>query len=195
MFVRAEVVHSIVVLLVAISFRHPSAAAFSLTHHHQPQRPRSSTHQRSVNNEHVVKLHAKKGFGGGGGFGAGGSKSSTSSKKAKKKKNTLADTLEDRPNPRKAASANMPFVKSEQEDLLEQLAAKAQNTCIGRAVASSPLPPEEIDPFWQLMPSLLSSRFPNVNDKQLERVAGVVEHALNPNFQLDDDIINDPMRP
>jgi hypothetical protein len=183
MFERSVVVLSIFVVLVTTSLRQSSAfSPLSTRHHH---------HYFQIH--HGIELYAKKAVGGGG-FGA--SKSSASPKKAKKKKNSLADTLEDKPNPRKvAASANMPFVKSEQEDLLEQLAAKAQNTCIGRVVASSPLPPDEIDPFWQLMPSLVSSRFPDVSDKQLERIAGVVAHALNPNFPLDDDIINDPMRP
>ena len=131
------------------------------------------------------------------GFGFGGGKSSGSSKKKKsknkKKATRLVDTLEDKP--KRDTSANKPFVKSEQDDLIASLAQKASSTCIGQAVASAPVPPEGIDPFWELMPSLISSRFPNVSDKQLERVAGMVRHALDPNLPLEEAIINDPWRP
>jgi hypothetical protein len=138
-----------------------------------------------------TELNAKKGFGASKGFGAGGSSSGSSKKKNQSQ--SLADTLADKP--KKEASVNQPFVKSEQDQLLESLAAKTANTCIGRAVASSSVPPEDMDPFWQLMPSLINSRFPNVPDKQLERVAGVIRHALDPNLPLEEAIINDPYRP
>ena len=140
-------------------------------------------------------LSATKGFGGGsGGFGAGGGASNSSNKKNKKKGNRLQDTLDDKPKDDSAKkSKNTPYVKSEQDALLESLAAKASNTCIGKAVAASPLSPEEMDPFWQLMPSLISSRFPNVKDSELERVAGMVRHTLDPNLPIDDDVtMNDP---
>ena len=75
-----------------------------------------------------TSLPLSKGFGGGG-FGA------SSGKKAGKKKggksSRLANTLADKP--KKSGSANKPFVKSEQDQLLEQLASQAANTCIGRA--------------------------------------------------------------
>ena len=45
------------------------------------------------------------------------------------------------------------------------------------------------------MPSLINSRFPNIPDQQLERVAGVVRQALDPNLPLEDEIINNPHRP
>jgi hypothetical protein len=138
------------------------------------------------NNIHqLTELNAKKGFGTSKGFGAGGSSSGSSKKN--KQSQSLADTLADKP--KKEASVNRPFVNSDQDQLLESLAAKAANTCIGRAVASS------MDPFWQLMPSLINSRFPNVPDKQLERVAGMIRHTLDPNLPLEEAIINDPHRP
>jgi hypothetical protein len=144
------------------------------------------------NNIHqLTELNAKKGFVTSTGFGAGGSSSGSSKKK--KKKQSLMDTLADKP--RKEASVSQPFVNSEQDQLLESLAAKAANTCIGRAVASSPMSPEEMDPFWQLMPALIDSRFPDVPDKQLERVAGMIRHTLDPNLPLEEAIINDPHRP
>jgi hypothetical protein len=145
----------------------------------------------SQKNNQLTELNAKKGFVTSSGFGAG--RSSSGSAKKKKQPRSLADALADKP--RKEASVNQPLVNSEQDQLLESLAAKAANTCIGRAVASSPMPPEEMDPFWQLMPSLINSRFPNVPDKQLERVAGMIRHTLDPNLPLEEAIINDPHRP
>lgn len=126
-----------------------------------------------------------------GGFGSGGAAKKKSKKK--KKATRLVNSLEDKP--KNDGSTNKPFVKSEQDDLIASLAQKASSTCIGQVVASAPIPPEGIDPFWELMPSLISSRFPNVSDKQLERVAGMVKHALDPNCPLEESIINDPHRP
>jgi Aspartyl/Asparaginyl beta-hydroxylase len=126
------------------------------------------------------------------GQGFGGS-TKGSKGKAGKKSNKLADILADKP--RKEGSVNKPFVKSEQNDLLEQLARKAANTCIGKAVAEAPVPPDGIDQFWELMPSLISSRFSKVPDSKLERVAGMVRHILDPNLPLEDLIVNDPYRP
>jgi len=110
-----------------------------------------------------------------------------------KKSNRLADSLADKS--RKEASVNKPFVKSEQNDLIEKLARKAASTCIGRAVAEAPVPPDGLDPFWELMPSLISSRFSNIADSKLQRVAGMVRHALDPNLPLEESIVNDPYRP
>lgn len=135
---------------------------------------------------------AAKGFGrGGGGFGGRSSKKVGS----KNKRSGLGDTLEDKP--KRQASSNKPFVKSEQDDLLESLAAASSKTCIGQAVASSPLAGTSgADPFWELMPSLISSRFfPNIRDDQLRRVAGFVRHTLNTDLPLEDEIISNPYRP
>lgn len=140
-------------------------------------------------------LEAKKGGGGGfgGGFGAA-AKQKKGKKKKVKRRPSLADALADAP--RKSRSENQPFVKSEQEELLESLSRAAASTAIGQAVASSPLHGTgEADPFYELMPSLISSRFPNVSDSQLQRVAGMIRHALNPDLPLEEQIINDPHRP
>ena len=142
----------------------------------------------------VLAISAAKGFGSGGsgdGFGASSSsknKSPPTNKKVKKKKQPKV-------TPRGAAGTT--YVKSEQEDLLRELAQQASSTCIGRAVAEAPPPPagEEADPFWELMPSLINSRFPNVADSQLERIAGVIRHTLNPKLPLEDEIVNNPHRP
>lgn len=125
------------------------------------------------------------------GFGASGSKEPN--RKKEKKARTLQDSLEDKP---KQKSQNTPFVRSEQDQLLEKLKADSSKSCIGKAVASSLLANDpDADPFWELMPSLISSRFPNVKDSQLERVAGFIRHTLDPNLSLEDDIINDKWRP
>jgi aspartyl/asparaginyl beta-hydroxylase (cupin superfamily) len=138
-------------------------------------------------------LAAKKGFdnAGGGGFGSKPNKAAK-----KKRKGGLKDTLDDKLSAKKKSSPNMPFVKSEQDDLIESLAAASSKTCVGQVVANSPLAgTPDANPFWELMPSLISSRFPHVRDEQLQRVAGFVRHTLDPNLPLEDEIISNPHRP
>ena len=127
------------------------------------------------------------------GFGASKSESSKSSPKKKNKPQRLTDALADKP--KKEGSVNRPYVKTEQDQLVESLSADAANTAIGQAVASSPLAPGERDPFWELIPPLINSRFPKVSDKSLERVAGMIRHTLNPLLPLEDSILQDPYRP
>jgi len=84
------------------------------------------------------------------------------------------------------------------DDLLAMLASQSANSVMGKIIAESKLNlpvGETIDPFWDLMPSLISSRFPQANDLQLQRIAGFVKHVLNPNLNLEDSIINDRWRP
>jgi aspartyl/asparaginyl beta-hydroxylase (cupin superfamily) len=126
------------------------------------------------------------------GFGA-----SPERKEPKKGKQSsrLVDSLEDKESI-KPKSVKKPLVNSEQEDLLASLASASSRTCLGKAVASSPLSgTPDADPFWELMPSLIGSRFPKIADHELERVAGFVRHALDPNLPLEDSIIQDPYRP
>ena len=129
------------------------------------------------------------------GFGASaGSSDGKASQKKGKKSSRLKDTLEDKS--RKATSTNKPYVRSEQDDLLELLASAASKSCIGRAVASSPLAgTPDADPFWELMPSLISSRFANVPDKDLKRIAGFISHTLDPNLPLEEEIVQNKWRP
>ena len=146
-------------------------------------------------------ISAAKGFGGGG-FGIGSTKKK-GKKSGKKKGNRLADSLTDRLNSKSSEKKSQTYVKSEQNALIEELAAKSSKTCIGRAVNEAKHfmhamgDNTEIDPFWDLMPSLISSRFPNIQDSQLERVAGMVKHALHPDKQslLESSIIEGKWRP
>lgn len=136
-------------------------------------------------------LKAAAGFGdSNGGFGNSNSKGKIPKSKNVKQRAKQVKQTSGRTNAR-------PYVKSEQEDMIAQLAQKASQTCIGRAVASAPKPSagEEADPFWELMPSLISSRFSNVPDSQLERVAGFVRHTLDPTLPLEEEIICNPHRP
>ena len=91
----------------------------------------------------------------GGGFGGGGASKGSQKKAKTKKANRLVDWLDNKP--KKAGSENKPFVFSKQDILLEALAAKSSSTFIGHAVASTPVPPRGMDPFWDFMPSLISS--------------------------------------
>ena len=136
----------------------------------------------------LVKLDAGRGFGAGG--------------DAKKKKNSpkgkrLSDALEDKPTKSsagKGASKNKPFVRSESDDLVKKLKQQVASTCLGQAVANSPQAgTPDADPFWELIPPLISSRFPNAKDEEFQRVAGFLRHTLDPSLPLEDDF-NEPFR-
>jgi hypothetical protein len=108
------------------------------------------------------------------GFGAGGS--GNNKRKKKKTKNRLIDSLDDNDKTAAKKTSAKPFVKDEQSQLLEQLAQQSAMMPIGRAVAEfAPIQ----DDFWELMPSLISSRFRHVKDDvELQRIAGFVHHTL-----------------
>lgn len=127
-----------------------------------------------------------------GGFGGGSAPKKT--KKSSKSKR-LVNALEEMPSTSRKASAAKPFVRSENDDLVAALQAQSASTCIGRVVSESPLAGSpDADPFWELMPSLIASRFPNAKDSQLERIAGFVRHTLDPKLPLEDDFVQNPWR-
>jgi len=139
-----------------------------------------------------------KGFGGGGSSGGGFGASKPGKKKKKQQGSRLVDTLNDKDKDSSARKKKKgtTFNKNEQDQMLEELAASASRTAIGQAVASSPMAGSpDADPFWELMPSLISSRFPNAREDQLQRIAGFVRHTLDPNLPLEDDIVSNPHRP
>lgn len=154
----------------------------------------------------VFQLNAKKksstnSEGGGAGFGT---KKSSSSSTSKSKRNNLIAALNDEPSNRSKARSNAAkqgykaktFVKSEQDAMLESLAASASKSPIGQVVAMSPWHgTPEADPFWELMPSLIESKFPSMKYSELQRVAGFIRHSLDPNLPLEDSIVLDPYRP
>ncbi|EJK75927.1 hypothetical protein THAOC_02331 [Thalassiosira oceanica] len=129
------------------------------------------------------------GFGGGGGFGSS-SKPKKNKKRGRSGRGDLVSALSDDESKPKKPSRT--FVKSEQEQMLNELAAKCATTAVGRAVARAP---DVDDPFWQILPSLLSTKFPSASDEDLMRVAGMVEFSLGSRGLLEDDVIQDPWRP
>ena len=139
----------------------------------------------------------------GGGFGATG-KNAQKKKKNKKKtttgkgKGNLIQTMNDEtsPNKKKKKNKGTTYNKSEQELLLEQLAASAAENPIGRVVAEHAASSStEVDPFWELMPSLISSKFPSLQNNEMERLAGFVKYALNPcEENLEQELIEDEWR-
>ncbi len=134
----------------------------------------------------------------GGGFGATSATKSQSkgNRSTRKSKGNLLSTLNDEPTKKIKTKGGMTYVKSEQDALLAQLAATASLSPIGNAVANSPLHgTPEADPFYELMPSLIASKFPNISNDKLTRVAGFVKHALDHNLPLEDSIVQDPHRP
>jgi hypothetical protein len=163
---------------------------------------RTHTRTLSDNNNNLLELQAKKGggkkraSGGGGGFGATTSKKKKATSTRKQKGNLIA-TLNDEPsNNGNKKTRGVTYVKSEQDALLQALAETASLSPIGQAVAASPahLSPDA-DPFWELIPSLIQSKFPNAKPQELNRIAGFVSHTLDPNLALEDDIIEDKWRP
>ena len=140
-------------------------------------------------------LHAK-GFGGSN--NSSNSSGTTKNKKSpsRKGKGQLISTLADEPTNASKKQKGVTYVKSEQDALLQSLANTASLSPIGKVVASSPSHgTADADPFWELVPSLIASKFPNAKHSQLIRVAGFVEHILNPDLPLEESIVKDPYRP
>jgi len=183
------------------------ADAFAPTYYHNSFS--SQSHQPRVRDS---RLHAKKksksktsggGFGGGG--GGFGSASSTKKKKKSGRPDLLSALNDDGSSKKKSdkKSFSQTYVKSDQEALLEDLAAKSADTVIGRAVANSPIgravvenPEYEMDPFWQMLPSLISTKFPTATDEDLERVGGMVEFSLGKKGILEEEgVVEDTWRP
>jgi aspartyl/asparaginyl beta-hydroxylase (cupin superfamily) len=147
----------------------------------------------------------------GGGFGSSSSSSSSSKlpkQKSSRKKNNLISALNDTndDNTKKKskknttdekASFSRTFVKSDQDQLLNDLAAKSATTIIGQAVSKSPdYGTPNMDPFWALVPSLIATKFPTATDDELQRVAGMIEYSITGSQHLlDEDVINNPWRP
>lgn len=130
-----------------------------------------------------------KGFGSSGGVG---NKRKKSTKKGRQQR--LVNSLADKDS-KKKKSSNQPYVKANQDELLESMAAAASKTVLGRAVTESRAGGSEVDSFWDLMPSLITSRFPNLRDEDFRRVAGFLRHTLDKQLPLEDHIIKDPWRP
>lgn len=115
---------------------------------------------------------------------------------------TIPTTATTPPSPAKAK----PFVKSEQDQLIAQLNQKAGQSVLGRAVSEATLlcsgsSSSSTDPFWELIPSLIMSKFPTVRDSQLERISGLIRHAIVSSssssllHRRPDDWIDNPHRP
>jgi len=130
------------------------------------------------------------------GFGASPSPGQAKKDKStRKSKGNLLATLNDEPST-KSKSKKMTYVKSEQDALLQALADSSSRSPIGEAVSKSPSHgTTDADPFYEFMPSLIASKFPNISNDKLHRIAGFVRHALDENLPLEDSIINDPFRP
>ena len=175
-----------------------TAVAVAITTHQvECFAPPSKSAASSTNTSIHAKKKAKSSSGGG--FGGGFGSSAPTKKKASRGKSGRSDLIsalnDDDSKKKESKSFSRTFVKSEQEDMLNELAAKSATTVIGKAVAKSPhYNTPEMDPFWQLLPSLISTKFPNASDKDLERVAGMVEFSIGAG-KVEDDVIENPWRP
>jgi len=157
---------------------------------------------RVVDNE--TRLFNTRGFGNGG-EKTGSKKKQKGNKRSSKKSQRLVSSLlvdDDRPRQPSNKTSQQPYMKSKQNDLIEELASKSSKTSIGQSVieaqdALRKIGTTNIDPFWELMPSLIQSRFPTIKDNELERIAGMVKFSIHPDSQslLDQNIVDDPWRP
>lgn len=114
------------------------------------------------------------------GMGFGKAAASSGPKPLKKKKKK-----------QKKQSTNMPYIKSQSEDMIREATEAAQNSPLGKAVEYNP----SGDEFWELIPILINSKFSHV--KNLDRIAGFLKYATNPCIEnlLGEDIIEDKWRP
>jgi hypothetical protein len=90
------------------------------------------------------------------------------------------------------------YNKAEQARALENLAAASAKTVLGRAVAEAHGTATADDAyFWEMIPSLIVSKFPHATDDELKRVAGFLTHTLDPTLPKKDDHddLPDPWRP
>lgn len=91
------------------------------------------------------------------------------------------------------------YNKAEQAKALEDLAAASAKTVLGRAVAlsnnSELLSSREDALFWEMIPSLIVSKFPSASDTDLKRVADFLMHTLNPTLPKDDNEPPNEWRP
>lgn len=176
-----------------------AVAIISSTCHHRVEcfAPPSISNQAASFTK--TSIHAKKkAKGSGGGFGGGFGSSTATKKKASRGKSGRSDlisVLNDDDSKKESKKFSRTYVKSEQEDMLNELAAKSSTTAIGKAVAKSPYyNTPDMDPFWQMLPSLISTKFPSATDKDLERVAGMVEFSIGAG-KVEDDVVENPWRP
>lgn len=112
------------------------------------------------------------------GFGAPSAKKQTPKKKKEKKQT-------------KSASKNTPYVKSDTDQMVQQLTESVSQSPMGQAVSSS-----NTDEFWDLIPVLIQSKFPKAKESDLERIAGFIRFSTNPCVEnLEADIVQDEWRP
>jgi len=140
-----------------------------------------------------AKKKTKPRSSGGGGFGT--LSSSPSKKKNKSSGRDLISTLNDEDTPKQKKENKQTYVKSDQEQLLKELASKSEATVIGKAVSKCPeYNTPDMDTFWQMLPSLISTKFPSASDNELQRVADMVEFSLGVRGP-EEAVIVDPYRP
>ena len=80
-----------------------------------------------------------------------------------------------------------PYVKSDQEQLLQSLIQSSSESALGKVITDlqQEKPTIQIDPFYEMLPTLILSKFPNASSEELSRVSGFLHHAL-----LHNDIIH-----
>ena len=132
---------------------------------------------------------------GGSGFGTSSPSKPTKKKKSNARGNLISALNDDNTNNKKKKENKQTFVKSDQEQLLNELAIKSEASIIGQAVSKCPeYNTPDMDPFWQLLPSLISTKFPTASDEELSRVANMIEFSLGVRGP-EENVIVDKWRP
>jgi ornithine lipid ester-linked acyl 2-hydroxylase len=170
----------------------------SSSHNHNRSGGRSS--QRREQFWCLPATSAGKGFGVTGGTRGGSASNNKNPKirqtKVKRVGSGMTESSFANPERSKTSSTevqpkNRPYVKAEQEVWLDQLADQTSRTQLGRVVAECNI---DRDPFWDLMPALIASKFPTATETDLSRIAQFVQHALQPTSRPDD-WVDLPYRP
>ena len=132
-------------------------------------------------------------------FSSSSSSSSNSSsclfaKKASSKKNKKGITA--------GRSTGKGFGAPGTKEVVTTLASKTLDESSERLLGQTLLkatqqnPNEALDEFWEIIPALIHSKFPQATDHDLKRIAGVMSFILDPaNTPIEASIIEDPYRP
>ena len=129
--------------------------------------------------------------------GFGSNTTTKSTKKNKRKVKKTGNLPSTKATDHNIQATSSPF-RSQEDNLIERLQREASKSCLGQVVAESKgnNNNKDVDPFWELMPSLIQSRFPLIQDSELQRIAGLLRYTLNPQLDKVEQELYDPaLRP
>jgi len=86
------------------------------------------------------------------------------------------------------------------KEVVSNLATKtmddASTRILGQALNNAQVNTKQQDEFWEIIPALIHSRFPQATDLELKRIAGMMSYTLDPEDNpVEASIVDDPYRP